>query len=144
MSRRPPLQPTYLVVFVVGLVAGLALMAVLHRPQTASATSQTDAQQAGLPTAWIAFGFLGQALFTGRMLLQWITAERKKRSVVPIGFWWLSLCGGLVLAVYFLRRGDPVGSVGQLAPLIVYSRNLILIYRHKEQATEEPKAAESA
>ncbi len=114
-------------------------------PLAALATAKpADAIDAGLPTVWLAFGFLGQALFTGRMILQWITAERKKRSVVPIGFWWLSLCGGLVLAVYFLRRGDPVGSVGQLAPLIVYSRNLILIYRHKEQPTEEPLSSESA
>ncbi|MET0224741.1 MAG: lipid-A-disaccharide synthase N-terminal domain-containing protein, partial [Terrimicrobium sp.] len=34
--------------------------------------------------AWVALGFLGQLLFTGRMLVQWLTSEKSKRSVVPV------------------------------------------------------------
>ena len=37
---------------------------------------------------WVGLGFLGQILFTGRMLLQWLVSEREKRSVAPVGFWW--------------------------------------------------------
>lgn len=123
------MKPIYIVIFVAGLAAGLALIPFVAHTAVAPGAAQADAQKAGLPMGWIAFGFLGQALFTGRMLAQWISTERKRRSVVPVVFWWLSLFGGLFLAIYFLRRGDPVGSVGQLAGLVVYARNLTLILR---------------
>ncbi len=134
------MKPIYLVIFVVGLATGLALIPFVSgtaRPAASSAppaTGQADAQQAGLPLGWLAFGFLGQALFTGRMLAQWISTERKRQSVVPVVFWWLSLFGGVILAIYFLRRGDPVGSIGQLAGLVVYARNLTLILRGRSAA----------
>jgi lipid-A-disaccharide synthase-like uncharacterized protein len=122
-------KPIYVVIFVAGLAAGLALIPFVAHTAPAAGIQQTDAQKAGLPVGWIAFGFLGQALFTGRMLAQWISTERKRQSVVPVVFWWLSLFGGVILAIYFLRRGDPVGSVGQIAGLVVYARNLTLILR---------------
>jgi lipid-A-disaccharide synthase-like uncharacterized protein len=122
-------KPIYLVIFVVGLAAGLALIPLVSHTSPPTGPVKADARQAGLPMGWIAFGFLGQALFTGRMLAQWISTERKRQSVVPVVFWWLSLFGGTILAIYFLRRGDPVGSVGQLAGLVVYARNLTLILR---------------
>ena len=43
---------------------------------------------------WLTIGFLGQALFTARFLVQWMASERKRDSVVPVAFWWLSLLGG--------------------------------------------------
>jgi lipid-A-disaccharide synthase-like uncharacterized protein len=81
--------------------------------------------------AWIAIGFLGQALFTFRMVLQWLASEKHKRSVVPVGFWWGSLLGGLMLFVYFVWRKDVVGIVGQSTGVFVYARNLVLIYRRR-------------
>lgn len=123
------MKPIYIVIFVAGLAAGLALIPFVAHTAVAPGAVQADAQKAGLSMGWIAFGFLGQALFTGRMLAQWISTERKRRSVVPVAFWWLSLFGGIILAIYFLRRGDPVGSVGQLAGLVVYARNLALILK---------------
>jgi lipid-A-disaccharide synthase-like uncharacterized protein len=36
---------------------------------------------------------------------------------------------------YFLRRGDPVGSVGQLFGVVVYARNLVFIHRRPEAST---------
>lgn len=79
--------------------------------------------------AWVSIGFAGQALFTLRMLLQWWASEREKRSVIPVGFWWGSLFGGLMLFVYFIWRKDIVGIVGQSTGVFVYTRNLVLIYR---------------
>lgn len=81
--------------------------------------------------AWVAMGLLGQVLFTGRMLLQWLVSERSKRSVVPVGFWWLSLVGASMLLVYFIWRRDIVGVLGQCAGWVVYGRNLWLIYRER-------------
>jgi lipid-A-disaccharide synthase-like uncharacterized protein len=82
-------------------------------------------------TIWIAVGFLGQALFTSRFLIQWIVSERRGESVIPLAFWWFSILGGLTLLSYALWRQDPVFIVGQSTGLLVYTRNLILIARNR-------------
>ncbi|MFN7962683.1 MAG: lipid-A-disaccharide synthase N-terminal domain-containing protein [Thermoanaerobaculia bacterium] len=79
--------------------------------------------------AWVGLGLAGQLLFTGRMLLQWLASERERRSVVPVGFWWLSVAGSTLLVAYFLWRKDLVGVLGQGAGWVIYLRNLWLIYR---------------
>lgn len=84
---------------------------------------------------WVSLGFLGQALFTFRMVLQWYASEKEKRSVVPVGFWWGSLFGGLMLFVYFVWRKDIVGILGQSTGVFVYARNLVLIYRARAAET---------
>lgn len=78
--------------------------------------------------AWVAFGFVGQLAFFGRMALQWVASERAGRSVVPAAFWWLSLVGGLMLFTYFVWRKEVVGVMGQSAGVVIYMRNLALIY----------------
>lgn len=79
---------------------------------------------------WVAIGFLGQACFSARFLVQWISSERKRQSVVPVYFWYFSLLGGLILTIYAIHRQDPVFFVGQAFGLIVYVRNLMLIRKH--------------
>jgi lipid-A-disaccharide synthase-like uncharacterized protein len=77
---------------------------------------------------WLSIGLLGQALFSARFLVQWIASERRRRSVVPRAFWYLSV-GGMTLFAYAIYRRDPVFILGQGAGLFVYARNLWLIYR---------------
>ena len=84
--------------------------------------------------AWVALGFLGQLLFTGRMLVQWLVSEKHRRSVVPPAFWWMSLGGASMLMVYFLWRRDIVGVVGQTTGWVIYLRNLWLIYHSGDGA----------
>ena len=81
---------------------------------------------------WVAIGLSGQLLFTGRMLVQWFTSEKSKRSVVPVSFWWMSLIGATMLLTYFLWRKDLVGVLGQGTGWLIYIRNLYLLYRWKE------------
>jgi lipid-A-disaccharide synthase-like uncharacterized protein len=83
---------------------------------------------------WLIIGFTGQALFTARFLVQWIVSERRRDSVVPVAFWWLSLLGGLTLLSYASYRQDPVIMVGQGMGLIVYARNLMLVGKAKRRA----------
>jgi lipid-A-disaccharide synthase-like uncharacterized protein len=83
---------------------------------------------------WIAIGFLGQALFSARFLVQWVTSERARRSVIPRAFWYLSVAGGATLLAYAIHRLDPVFIVGQGAGLFVYLRNLQLIHRQARDA----------
>jgi len=84
---------------------------------------------------WVTLGFLGQVLFTGRMLVQWLVSEKQRRSVVPPVFWWMSLCGASMLLVYFVWRRDPIGVLGQATGWFVYVRNLWLIHRRPAAAT---------
>lgn len=88
------------------------------------------------PTLWLAIGFAGQALFTARFLVQWAVSEKKRDSVVPVSFWWLSLLGGLTLLSYAIHRRDPVIIVGQGMGLFVYVRNLMLVAKARRRATK--------
>lgn len=80
---------------------------------------------------WLAVGFLGQACFSARFIVQWIASERRRESVVPVSFWYFSLAGAMILLTYALYRMDPVFILGQTAGLAVYSRNLYLIGRKR-------------
>ena len=84
-----------------------------------------------IPKPWLVVGFLAQGLFSARFLVQWIASEVKKRSVMPLAFWFLSLGGGLLLLTYAVHRRDPVFILGQSVGLIVYARNLVLIRRER-------------
>ena len=80
---------------------------------------------------WIAIGLFGQLLFSCRFLVQWITSEKMKKSVIPIAFWYLSIGGSVTLLSYAIYRTDPVFILGQAGGLIIYMRNLVLIHREK-------------
>ena len=80
---------------------------------------------------WLVFGAIGQFAFTGRFLFQWIISEKRGRSVVPVFFWYLSLLGASMLLVYFIRRGEAVGAVGQSVGWFVYIRNIMLIRKSR-------------
>jgi lipid-A-disaccharide synthase-like uncharacterized protein len=82
---------------------------------------------------WIILGFTAQGLFSARFIVQWIASERAGKSVVPLAFWLLSVAGGATLLAYAIYREDPVFILGQGAGLVVYARNLFLIYRERSQ-----------
>ena len=86
---------------------------------------------------WVAFGLGGQVLFTGRMLIQWIASEKRKQSVIPVAFWWMSLTGATMLMMYFIWRVDIVGVLGQSTGWFIYARNLALIYRPRHRDHDE-------
>ena len=90
---------------------------------------------------WLTIGFLGQAFFSSRFLVQWIASERARRSVIPLAFWFLSLGGGATLLAYAIYRRDPVFIVGQGTGLFIYVRNLMLIRR---EAALQPVSQQDA
>jgi lipid-A-disaccharide synthase-like uncharacterized protein len=51
--------------------------------------------------------------------------------VIPIAFWYFSVCGGVVLLAYSIYKRDPVFILGQSVGLFVYFRNLYLIFRER-------------
>lgn len=88
---------------------------------------------------WTLFGLLGNLLYTVRVLIQWISSERAKKSVAPPAFWWFSLAGAVVMIIYsVVRIGDvefrnsptPLPLlIGFIVTLVPYIRNLMLCYR---------------
>ena len=76
-------------------------------------------------------GLSAQLMFSARFLIQWISSERERRSVIPVAFWWFSLVGGLLLLAYGFYRGEPVIILGQSFGTVVYTRNLWLIHAEK-------------
>ena len=92
--------------------------------------------QNGDTLVWIIIGFVGQALFSARFIVQWLASERVKRSIIPTAFWYFSLAGGVTLLAYAIHKKDPVFIAGQGLGLIVYLRNLYLI-RSGRQKVEE-------
>ena len=81
---------------------------------------------------WMIIGFVGQGFFSARFIVQWIMSEIKKQIIIPIGFCYFSLLGGVTLFAYALYKEDPVFIVGQSLGSIVYVRNLILIDRKRK------------
>ncbi len=86
---------------------------------------------------WVALGFVAQAFFTMRFVVQWIASERARRSVIPVAFWFFSIGGGALLLVYALYRRDPVFIAGQGLGLLVYVRNLYFIAMHRQQVSAD-------
>ena len=82
---------------------------------------------------FLVIGFIGQGLFASRFIFQWIYSEKKGESHIPIIFWYLSIFGGLGLLTYAIFRKDPVIILGQTFGIFIYLRNLILIYREKNE-----------
>jgi lipid-A-disaccharide synthase-like uncharacterized protein len=77
----------------------------------------------------ILVGYVAQALFAMRFVVQWIASERAGRSVVPTTFWVFSIGGGLMLLAYAIYRKDPVFIIGQAFGVFVYLRNLQFVIR---------------
>jgi lipid-A-disaccharide synthase-like uncharacterized protein len=78
-------------------------------------------------TLILVLGFTGQAVFGMRFIVQWLYSEKKKRSVIPMAFWYLSLTGSILLMIYAMLRHDPVFILGQSTGFLVYLRNIRLI-----------------
>ena len=90
-----------------------------------------------MDSMWLALGFLAQGMFASRFLVQWVASERAGHSIVPVGFWILSLAGGALLFSYAVYRRDPVFIVGQVSGLFIYFRNLYMIGRDRKRASQK-------
>ncbi len=86
-----------------------------------------------LEILFLVIGFTGQGLFASRFIVQWLYSEKKGESSIPITFWYLSIFGGLGLLIYAIFRKDPVIIMGQSFGIFIYLRNLILIYKKKNE-----------
>jgi lipid-A-disaccharide synthase-like uncharacterized protein len=80
---------------------------------------------------WKVVGWCGNIVFFSRFFVQWIATEKKKRVVIPVSFWWLSLSGAALLLAYSFYRRDSVFIAAYLPTFIPYIRNIVIHYRQR-------------
>lgn len=84
-----------------------------------------------LPFWLLAFGCTGQIVFTCRFVYQWYYSRKRNMSVLPLGFWTISLTGCSIIIAYGVVRLDPVLVIGQAFGLFTYIRNIV-IWKHQK------------
>ena len=81
-------------------------------------------------------GTIGQLALNFRFIYQWYYSEKVQVSVLPIGFWHISIWASVLVILYSLFHPvhgyDPVLLVSQSMGILVYIRNVIL-YRRSGQ-----------
>ncbi|MCI5707081.1 MAG: lipid-A-disaccharide synthase N-terminal domain-containing protein [Odoribacter sp.] len=86
-----------------------------------------------IPLWLLIWGSLGQIIFTLRFIYQWIYSRKRQKSLLPLGFWVISLTGSCIIVSYALVRHDPVLILGQSTGLIVYIRNIWIMKHPKKE-----------
>ena len=89
----------------------------------------------GIPAWLIVFGCAGQIIFTFRFIYQYFYSRKRGESLLPAGFWIISLVGSAVIVAYAIIRHDWVLGIGQSVGFFTYSRNLYLALKHNETST---------
>jgi lipid-A-disaccharide synthase-like uncharacterized protein len=83
---------------------------------------------------WEATAFVGETIFGGRFVLQWLVSEYRKKSYVPTAFWYMSIVGSIILAVYSIHIEKPVLILAFTLQIGIYTRNLALIKKERKTA----------
>ncbi|MEG1564233.1 MAG: lipid-A-disaccharide synthase N-terminal domain-containing protein [Bacteroides sp.] len=84
-----------------------------------------------VPLWLLLFGSAGQVIFTLRFVYQWLYSVRRRASLLPSGFWIISLVGSSVIVLYGVLRSDPVLILGQSVGFVAYGRNLMIGHHSK-------------
>ncbi|MGB3747448.1 MAG: lipid-A-disaccharide synthase N-terminal domain-containing protein [Rhodanobacter sp.] len=86
-------------------------------------------------TPWKMVGFAGTLMFTSRWFVQLYYTRKYKRVVMPLAFWWLSVCGSVLLLAYFVfGKNDSVGILSNFFPVFVSVYNLVVHLRHRKNS----------
>ena len=89
----------------------------------------TFALEADLSFTFMFVGITGQLLLNCRYLFQWYFSEKANESVLPLGFWVISLAASVMVVVYSVARQEPVLLIAQTLGIAVYLRNIIIYLR---------------
>lgn len=109
----------------------LPLAALAMMLSEASAFVETFFHNSDVPLWLLVFGSAGQFIFTVRFIYQWYYSYRRHASILPVGFWIISLVGSGIIVAYACFRLDPVLIIGQSVGFVTYSRNIVLCIRSR-------------
>ena len=79
---------------------------------------------------WLITGLLGEFVFFLRFVVQWVVSERRRQTVVPMSFWYLSLVGTVMVLAYAFYRMDAVFILAYSLNIVIYVRNLMIARTH--------------
>ncbi len=108
------------------LLAALPFVAALLLLKDARGYCQSFFRNSDIPVWLVVFGSTGQLMFTLRFVYQFIFSHHWHKSVLPTGFWIISIVGSGMIIIYGIIRLDPVLILGQVFGFVVYVRNLAL------------------
>ena len=115
--RRP------LLILLAAVPVAALLRLVLDGPAVVATLFHNDA----IPRWLLTFGSAGQVIFSLRFLYQAVYSARRGESLLPAGFWAISLLGAVIILTYGILRRDPVVILAQSFGLVTYIRNLMLL-----------------
>lgn len=81
----------------------------------------------------LTLGIISQLVFVFRFVYQWITSEKKKTSHLPIGFWYISLLGSVLILIYAIYRIDLVLILAHSLGMFVYLRNIFIFKKETNE-----------
>ena len=76
---------------------------------------------------WTLWGFFGQFLFFFSFVVQWYHSEKRKKSHLPIDFWYCRILASILSIVYVIVRKDIVFTISLILQMGIYLRNVYLI-----------------
>ena len=113
-------------------VALLPVAAVVGMLSDIPSFTQNFFHNTQVPLYLLVIGSLGQLIFTLRFVYQWYYSYQRHASLLPLGFWIISLIGSGTIVIYGIIRRDPVLILGQSFGFVAYARNIVLLSRqHK-------------
>ncbi|WP_159521113.1 lipid-A-disaccharide synthase N-terminal domain-containing protein [Sunxiuqinia indica] len=83
------------------------------------------------PFMLMVWGIVAQVIFISRFFYQWIYSENRKESILPLGFWIISICGSSMNLIYGIFRLDPVLVAAHSLGMFVYLRNILIHYNKR-------------
>ena len=92
-SMTPPVKNSLLYVLMLVPLAGIAFM-LLH-----GSTADRLFRNEGIPVWLIIFGCIGQVIFTFRFIYQYLYSRKRGESLLPAGFWIISLVGSAAIEI---------------------------------------------
>jgi len=78
---------------------------------------------------WATVALIGELIFGGRFILQWLASEYRKQSYVPRAFWFISLLGSVLMFSYSVHIKNIIFMLAFSINMLIYIRNIQLIYR---------------
>jgi len=96
-----------------------------------SYTVNTFIKNEDVPFILMIWGIAAQIVFISRFFYQWIYSENKSESILPMGFWIISIVGSSMNLIYAVFRLDPVLFAAHSLSMLIYLRNILILLNKK-------------
>ena len=96
-----------------------------------SYTLDTFLKNENNPLFLMIWGIVAQIVFISRFFYQWVYSENRNESLLPMGFWLISIVGSFMNFVYAIFRLDPILFAAHTLSMFIYLRNILILLDRK-------------